>query len=162
MKKVILSIGFMLTAFVGFSQQVTHTVTIDLQNVLEVDEGDEAASQTIAFSEIEDYENGKEGAEAVSFAFASNLAWTVTVKAATAEFAYTGSATGATTVMPADVLSVAPDGTTFQTLTTTDANFATGAAGATNTINATYKANPGYSYAEGSYVMDVNYTITQN
>jgi hypothetical protein len=160
MKKVILSIAFMLTAFVGFSQDVTHTVTIDLQNVMEIEPGDETATETLTFDAIEDYEDGVSSAAAKSFTFASNLDWTVDVKAAAANFTYTGSATTGNT-MPASVLSVAPDGTTFQTLTTTYAAFDSGTAGADKTVNATYKANPGYLYAEGSYEMDVHYTITQ-
>ncbi|SOE20477.1 hypothetical protein SAMN06298216_0967 [Spirosomataceae bacterium TFI 002] len=160
MKKVILSIGFMLTAFVGFSQQVTHTVTIDLANVLEVTEGT-TASQTLAFDAIADYEDGVVSESASTFTFSSNLDWTVNVKAASALFAYTGDASGATTEMPASVLEVSPDGTAFIALSTTDQTFETGTAGADKIVGATYKADPGYAYAEGSYEIDVQYTITQ-
>jgi len=104
----------------------------------------------------------------------SNKNFNVTVKASTAHFSVTsGSGAATTSTMPAAVLDVkvSANGTGgsiagtyagYTDLSTTASNIITnGSYGGNQTFSVMYKAQPGFSYAAGTYSIDVVYTATQ-
>lgn len=164
MKKVILSFAFALVAMAGYSQsdEFTHTVTLTLTDVFEIEKTTASTDDlTFTFSDGDDYENGVENTSAAELQVRSNKDWQVNVKADAANFTPAGSGS---TSMPASVIEVKESSaTSYLTLSTTDQQLTTGSAGgysAANTFSVDYNADPGFSYAADTYTMDVVYTVS--
>lgn len=124
MKKVILSIGFALLGISAMAQSsnsnnsnasavsvsTSHNVTLNLKNVAEVRFNPAVAQQTtFEFDDADKLENGlTTDGIAAELQVRSNKNWSMSVKAATPEFAYVGDGVSGTDViaMPASVLGV--------------------------------------------------------
>lgn len=186
MKKVI----FLAIAAFGFtfaqgqalaapSVNTIHT-TINLANVLEMQlktyDGDLTdAPMSASFNNEDDYEAGviltqPEGTNYMPFWVASNRDYNVSVKAAAANFTYSGSATD-DNVMPCSILSwssnagntggTAPSG--WHVLTTSNATVLTEGEEGDDSHGFTMQllANPGFDYTGGTYQLNVVVTATQ-
>lgn len=137
----------------------THTVTYTINNILELDFDNTTQNLAFTFATANDFETGKTNASAAGLRVRSNKAWTVSVKANSANFAAT---TGGDANVTANKLSVKKTGTaTLLPLTTTDQTLATGAKGGfgANTFLIDYFANPGY-ISPATYTLGVTFTVT--
>lgn len=166
MKKVILSFALALIATAGFSQasnEFSHTVTLTLTDVFEIEKTSESADNlSFTFDDGDDYTDGLTNSAAAEIQVRSNKDWQVNVKADAANFA--NATTANTATMPASVLSVKESSATaYLTLSTTDQQIKTGSAGgfiAANTFSVDYQANPGFTYPADTYTIDVVYTVS--
>lgn len=167
MKRLILSFAFALVAFVGFSQappaaDVAHTVTLNIQSVMEIEEDTTTGAttdETFTFSSVEDLNNGKESENAKKILLHSNKNWKVQVRAASENFSFTPAETGVTYDLACGNLSVKEGTSEYQALTTTAADIKTGSRGKT-TLEVKYKADPGFEAPAGTYTLDVEYSIS--
>ena len=161
MKKILrLSIVFLICSINGFGQITTrtHTVNYAVNSILELDFDVTATNLAFTFATANDFELGKTNASAAGFRVRSNKAWTVSVKANTANFTFT---TGGEAVL-ANKLSVKRNGaSSFIALNTSDQTLTTGVKGgySSNTFQIDYFANPGY-VAPATYSMGVTFTVT--
>ena len=128
---------------------------------------------TLPFSTVADFANGIESTDQ-QLEVSSNLGFYVDVKANAANFTYTGSSTTNNT-MPVNTLGLmvtanntggsiqAPfSSAAYASITSADQTFLSGCSVGTNQAFAIkYKATPGFSYAGGTYTVNVIYTATQ-
>ena len=162
MKKLVATVAMCLSILFNVSAQgttKTHTVTYTINNILELDFDNTTQNLAFTFATANDFETGKTNASAAGLRVRSNKAWTVSVKANTANFAATA---GGDANVTANKLSIRKNGTTtFIPLTTADQSLATGAKGGfgTNTFLIDYFANPGY-IAPATYTLGVTFTVT--
>jgi hypothetical protein len=127
---------------------------------------------SLPFTTATNYANGKTST-AQTMQVVSNKAFNVTVKAASANFSYSGSTSPAPSmpvngILKLKVSSNATGGTiaapfsAFATLTASNQNLITnGAIGTNQLFSVKYKAAPGFDYPAGIYSVDVIYTATQ-
>ena len=156
MKKIILSAAILIAGFSAANAQATASQAVTLTLVNSISITLSAATSSFSFANTADFEAGLTNTSAATATVKSNRPWSVTVKAATANF--TGSVV---TPMPASVLGVRLTGpAAFVPLSTTAAAFTSGAKGS-NTFTVDYNANPGFIYDAGTYNMSVVYTATQ-
>ena len=162
MKKILYLMAISLILSLNVSAQTTnktHTVTLAINNILELDFDNTAQSLGFTFATATDFESGKSNLSAAGLRVRSNKPWTVSVKANSANFATTS---GGDANVLANTLSVRKNGTTSNIgLTTTDQTLATGARGGfpTNTFLIDYVANPGY-ISPATYTLGVTFTVT--
>ena len=167
MKKLLLSLVAIVGLTIAANAQSTATdsknenITVELKDAVELTLTSNANGNAFLFDNVDEYENGLTNLNASTLKVRSNKAWKIDVKANSANF--TGG--DATTPMPASVLSVGIGNQNFLPLSTTAQDLKTGPRG-TNTVagnffNVDYKANPGFNYSAGVYVMNVVYTLTQ-
>ena len=162
MKKILFAIalGFMISSKVSAQTNTkAHTVTLAINNILELDFDNTAQTLGFTFATATDFESGKTNLSAAGLRVRSNKPWTVSVKANTANFAATA---GGDANVGANTLSVRKNGTTSNiALSTTDQSLATGARGGfgTNTFQIDYIANPGY-ISPATYTLGVIFTVT--
>ena len=155
MKKIILSAAILIAGFSAANAQLTANQAVSLTLVNSISITLSAATSSFSFANTADFESGLTNNAAAMATVKSNRPWTVTVKAATANF------TGAVvTPMPASVLGVRLAGGSFAPLTLAGATFTTGAKGSSN-FTVDYSATPGFIYDAGSYTLSVVYTATQ-
>lgn len=153
----VLAIASYLFGNAQSSASVSQTITLNLQNQIDISVVNGTATGTsFTFSSTNDYASGLTNTNASSFQVRSNRAWAVTVAAGAANFT-----SAATTVMPANRLSVRLNGgATFGALSTTGASLTSGSRGI-NSFAVDYNANPGFNYDAGTYTLSVVYTATQ-
>lgn len=162
MKKILFALSIGMLASFGVQAQATtktHTVTLSINNILELDFDNTTQTLGFTFATATDFESGKTNLSAAGLRVRSNKAWTVSVKANTANFAAT---VGGDANVAASTLSVRKNGTTANVaLTAADQTLATGAKGGfgTNTFLIDYIANPGY-IAPATYTLGVTFTVT--
>jgi hypothetical protein len=161
MKKFTLSALAIFTVIVVNAQLAApvtqnQTVTLNLQNKIEIAIEGTPSGTSFTFASAADYSSGLINIEASEFRVKSNQDFAITVKANTANFTST-----AATSMPSTVLSVRESGTTtFTSLTTSSAPLKTDTRG-NKTFKVDYKADPQYNYDAGAYSLVVVYTATQ-
>lgn len=161
MKKLTLLVLALSGAAVVSAQTVTsstnQTVTLTLQNKIDIAVEGTPTGNSFTFSSAADYSTGIENLNASSFRVRSNQAFAVTVESAAANFT-----SSAATTMPSTVLGVRLNGSTgaYSSLSTTAASLTTGSRG-NSTFAVDYKADPGFNYDAGSYTLSVVYTATQ-
>lgn len=172
MKKVILSIGLMLTAFVGFSQtiepvvtttnELEHAVTIELKDVLELRARGEDGIKDVAFvfETAANYEDGMTENNFNRFELLSTKDWKVQVNTDAAAFTNSNSENEST--MPASVLSVRVAGGEYFALSEIAADLTSGTKGgfAANRFAVSYRANPGFDYEADTYSINVVFTAS--
>ncbi|HEX8333561.1 MAG TPA: hypothetical protein VF622_13120 [Segetibacter sp.] len=161
MKKLIFSLlaiaGFYVSGNAQATSSANHTVSLALQNQIEVTFTAGAAGPTMTFSTADNYTNGVTADNAATLQVRSNKAYNVSVKAAAANF--TGPAGN---TMPASVLQVKESAqTTYVALSSTDQGLLSNQARGTNSFGVSYKATPGFAYDGGTYTLNVVYTATQ-
>lgn len=119
------------------------------------------SSPVITFNNSQ-YSNGYTVSGFNTFNIKSNVPWRLSVASATPYFGASG--TGASSNMPASVISVAKSGQSFVSLTTTPQTLATGNRGSAakpgNSFNMDFQANPGYNFGPGIYTLTLLYTLT--
>lgn len=162
MKRFILTAAFAIAATFNSVGQITtktHNVTYTINNILELDFDNTTQNLGFTFATATDFESGKTNVSAAGLRVRSNKAWTVSVKANTANFAAT---VGGDANVTSNKLSVKKSGTaTFLPLSITDQTLATGTKGGfgTNTFQIDYFANPGY-ISPATYTLGVTYTVS--
>jgi hypothetical protein len=162
MKKIL----FVLVLVIACSQNIlaqlnskTHTVTLSINNILELDFDNTTQVLGFTFANAADFESGKTNLSAAGLRVRSNKPWTVSVKANTANFATSGGGDGN---VLSSTLSVRKNGTTSAiALSTTDQALATGDRGGfgANTFQIDYIANPGY-VTPATYTLGITFTVT--
>jgi hypothetical protein len=162
MKKII----FVIALLLAYSQSVqaqlttkTHTVTLSINNILELDFDNTTQVLGFTFANAADFESGKTNLSAAGLRVRSNKPWTVSVKANTANFATTSGGDGN---VLSSTLSVRKNGgTSAIALSTTDQALATGDRGGfgANTFQIDYIANPGY-VTPATYSLGITFTVT--
>jgi hypothetical protein len=162
MKKIL----FVLLLMAACSQNIlaqlnskTHTVTLSINNILELDFDNTTQVLGFTFANAADFESGKTNLSAAGLRVRSNKPWTVSVKANTANF---GTSVGGDANVSAGTLSVRKNGgTSAIVLTTTDQALATGDRGGfgANTFLIDYLANPGY-VTPATYTLGITFTVT--
>ncbi|MCP9767243.1 hypothetical protein EGI22_04925 [Lacihabitans sp. LS3-19] len=162
MKNALLLIAIYIVFVLPTSAQnttKTHTVTLAINNILELDFDNSAQNLGFTFATATDFESGKTNLSAAGLRVRSNKPWTVSVKANTVNFSATA---GGDANVPASSLSVRKNGTTANiALTTSDQSLATGNRGGfgVNTFSIDYLANPGY-ISPATYSLGVTFTVT--
>ncbi|MBP6411693.1 MAG: hypothetical protein KA313_11375 [Pseudarcicella sp.] len=162
MKKLLFTIAFGILLGMNTNAQSTtktHTVTLAINNILELDFDNTTQNLGFTFATATDFESGKTNLSAAGLRVRSNKPWTVSVKANTVNFATTA---GGDANVPASALAVRKNGTTANvSLTTTDQSLATGSRGGfgSNTFLIDYVANPGY-ISPATYTLGVTFTVT--
>jgi hypothetical protein len=161
MKKLIFSLltltGFYVSANAQATSSTNHTVSLALQNQLEIVFTSGATGPTMTFSTADNYTNGVTADNAATLQVKSNKAYNVSVKAAAANFTSTSA-----TTMPASVLAVKESAqATYVTLSSSDQGLLSNQVRGTNSFNVSYKATPGFAYDGGTYTLNVVYTATQ-
>ena len=121
-------------------------------------------SGTVTFADANDYSSGQSISDYAQIAIKSNVNWSVSFSAQSANF--TPMSSGASNNMPSSILSLRRDGmSTFNTLTTSSKSLKTGNRGnaskSGNTFNVDMKFDPGFGYAGGVYNIGILYTLTQ-
>lgn len=121
-------------------------------------------SGTVTFANANDYSSGQSINNYAQIAIKSNVNWSVSFSAQSANF--TPMSSGASNNMPSSILSLRRNGTsTFSTLATSSKSLKTGnrgdAAKSGNTFNVDMKFDPGFGYAGGVYNIGILYTLTQ-
>lgn len=156
----LISLSLMVSCKVSAQSTIkTHTVTLAINNILELDFDNTAQTLGFTFATANDFESGKTNLLAAGLRVRSNKPWTVSVKANTANFAAT---VGGDANVAANTLAVRKNGTTTNiALTTTDQTLATGSKGGfgPNTFMIDYIANPGY-ISPATYTLGVTFTVT--
>jgi hypothetical protein len=148
--------GVVIANAQAVTSSANQTVTLTLQNKIEIAVEGSPTGNSFTFDEASDYTTGLTNTSASTFRVKSNQNYAVTVASSTANFSST-----AATSMPASTLGVRlTGGTTFTTLSTTAAALTTGSRG-NNTFSIDYNANPGFDYDAGTYTLVVVYTATQ-
>jgi hypothetical protein len=159
-----LTLGATFTAFAGTQQTVTFTATVP--NVLELQTTSNSAGITLTAADFTSADSiTTQAAAAHALSVRSNRAWIVSAKSGTANFTFTPSIAGDTRTKPASDLNVRKAGGTYQALSTTNVQVATGGAGGVSTPGNSFSID--YKLATditvdppGSYVLDVVYTLT--
>jgi hypothetical protein len=151
-------------AFAGSSENVT--LTVNVPSVLEL----ATSSNTVSITNTSaDYVSADAitttAAAAHQLTVRSNRAWDISVKSATANFAFTPSTAGDTRTKPASDAQVRKASGTYAALTTTNATLATGTPGGVshsgNTFAVDYKVATDITLdPPGAYALDVVYTLT--
>lgn len=164
MKKLYIGAFLVLSSFMSYGQSLNHTdeVSLTLTDIAELRfKPGETAITTYNFDSGEDYENSVRSADAAILQVRANTDWMVTVKAGSANFAYSGSEIPAPQ-MPSTVLRIRNNPDPRIVLNTTDSPIATGTAGPwdDNQINLRYIARPRFEYPAGTYTIPVIYTVT--
>lgn len=130
------------------------------------------ATVNLGFSTVNHYANGVMSADQ-QLSVSSNTNFTVAVKAAAANFTYTGTVSPAPAMPVSGVLRlmVSANGTGgsivspfsgYATLSSANQNLInTGVAGNAKLFSIKYKATPGFTYPAGTYAVNIVYTITQ-
>lgn len=110
------------------------------------------------FTDPNEFQNGIESIGDVELRVKSNRPYNVVVRSATANFS-----SSTATVMPVSgVLSIKPEGSsTYIGLTSTDQNLLLNQSRGNTKFDITYKAIPGFNYADGIYTVSIVYTATQ-
>lgn len=162
MKKIV----FVIALLLAYSQSVqaqlttkTHTVTLSINNILELDFDNTTQVLGFTFANAADFESGKTNLSAAGLRVRSNKPWTVSVKANTANFAASSGGDGN---VLSSTLSVRKNGgTSAIALSTTDQALATGDRGGfgANTFLIDYIANPGY-VTPATYTLGITFTVT--
>jgi hypothetical protein len=155
---LVLAIGaVVVTNAQAVSNSTNQTVTLTLQNKIDIAVEGTPSGNTFTFSSAADYSTGITNLNASTFRVRSNQNFAVTVASATANFS-----SSATTTMPSSTLGVRLNGSSgsFSTLSTSAASLTTGSRG-NSTFSVDYNANPGYDYDAGTYTISVVYTATQ-
>lgn len=168
MKKLLVSLIAVAGLTGAANAQTTNTasknedVKIELKDVVELTLTSNAGATgtSFLFDDVDKYENGLTQASASTLKVRSNKDWQIKVEAAADNFTSTSA-----TVMPCSVLKVGYKNATYTALTKAGAVLATGTRGSTaapsNTFDIGYQATPGFSYNEGTYQLNVVYTLTQ-
>lgn len=162
MKKLLIILTFGLFVSLNIQAQATtktHTVTLSINNILELDFDNTTQNLGFTFATAADFESGKTNLSAAGLRVRSNKPWTVSVKANTANFATT---VGGDANVAASTLTVRKNGTSTNVpLSATDQSLATGARGGfgTNTFLIDYIANPGY-ISPATYTLGITFTVT--
>ena len=162
MKKILILIFIGFVDFPDLKAQVnskTHTVTLAINNILELDFDNTTQVLGFTFSAAADFETGKTNLSAAGLRVRSNKPWTVSVKANTANFA---ASAGGDANVSAATLFIRKNGTTTDIpLSTTDQTLATGPRGGfgLNTFLVDYIAKPGY-ITPATYTLGVTFTVT--
>ena len=155
-----IAIGCLLASNVfGQNTVKTQTVTLSINNILELDFDNTTQNLGFTFVTAADFEDGKTNLSAAGLKVRSNKAWNVSVKANTANFVTSG--TGDLNVA-ASTLSVRKNGsTTAIPLSTSDQTLTSGGKGGfgLNTFQIDYIAKPGY-ISPAVYTLGVTFTVT--
>ncbi len=122
-----------------------------------------ALAGTTSISTSTEYTNGKAIDNYASVVVKSNMLWIITLTAQSANFS--AQTAGASTNMPASVLSLRKDGaSSYSTMSTTAKTLNTGGRGNCsypgNSFNVDAYFNPGFSYNSGLYTIGVLYTLS--
>ncbi len=177
MKALFLSAAIALASMSCFAQASDHAtvhVGLLLTNVIDIDPPVQAMGAI--FDDAHDYWHGEDlrdihGHLDADFHVSSNRNFNVTIKSASATFAYLGTGTG-NNVMPCSVLKYhlqsnltgGTNGTPFfwNALTVAPAPLINnGHAGGNKQFSVRFRAEPGWSYTGGLYGLDVILTATQ-
>lgn len=163
MKTIIQTLGFICLLGIGsaFSQNVTHTITCELQNIAEI-RFKPGAPEVVnyEFSTIDHYENNVASNNGANLQVASNKDWIINVKAGSDKFTYAGPHDDPN--MPSTVLKIRNRPASRINLTDSDTEIAEGAPGGftANEVQLRYIAVPGFNYPNGTYTIEVIYTLT--
>ena len=174
MKKIFLSafavIGMSMAANAqNASATATQSVSLTLANGISLTFTGSGTSTggavTLPFSTVSDYANGVTST-AQQLEVQSNLDFDVAVKANATNFTYAGTYTTGTTMPVSGVLKLKKStASSYITLSTSDQTFTTGPLGPNtvsgNTFNIARQFTPGWSYAGGTYRLNVIYTASQ-
>ncbi len=181
MKKIILATILLVSAASVKAQTTgtaTQTVKLNLSDVIDItftaNNNATGAAVNFTFANVSDYTNGKQSSD-YQIKVRSNKKFNVTVKANSAHFTYSGSASPAPSMPVSSVLSmmiaanqtggsqVSPFSSgSFGSITSSAQNMLTNCnLGNNQWFNVKYKANPGFNYPGGTYTVDVVYTATQ-
>nr|MBP6619818.1 hypothetical protein [Leadbetterella sp.] len=90
MKKILFVIALLVASSQSIQAQLTtktHTVTLSINNILELDFDNTTQVLGFTFANAADFESGKTNLSAAGLRVRSNKPWTVSVKANTANFA---------------------------------------------------------------------------
>ncbi len=151
-------------ASAGTEQTVTFTAVVP--SVLELTTSTNAAGVTITSG---DYTTSSdisiEAAAAHELSVRANRAWLITAKSGAATFSFTPAQVGETRSKPASDLEVRKANGTYQALSTTGVNLASGSAGSPtdsgNTFSVDYKFLSNITVdPAGTYTLDTIYTLT--
>ena len=157
MFSLIAIVGSYVSVNAQATSSVNHTVTLSLQNQIEIAFATGSTGPTMSFTTADHYTNGVTADNASTFTVKSNKAYNISVKAAAASFTST-----AATTMPAGVLAVKESTqAAYVTLSTTNQDILSNQARGTGSFGVSYKATPGFAYDGGSYTLNVVYTATQ-
>ena len=160
-KKLILTLFLSVILINAWSHSTSRsqTITLTINNILELDFDNTAPNLGFTFNNATAFENGITNNSAAGFRVRSNKNWIVNVKANSANFSATS---GGDANVGAGTLRIRKNGTTSSFgLTTTDQPLANGNKGGfgANTFKIDYIANPGY-ISPATYSLNVTFTVT--
>ncbi|MBS1781391.1 MAG: hypothetical protein JST70_18840 [Bacteroidetes bacterium] len=160
------------------SSSASQTTRLNLSDAIEITftgTGNATGSDVnMNFSTVNDYANGVTSGDQ-EMVVRSNKNFSVSVKANSSQFTYTGSASPAPHMSVASVLNikVSANGTggsvrnPFSTTSFTNVNpgdrtiISNGTRGGNQTFSIKYMADPGFDFPAGTYTTDVVFTATQ-
>src|SRR3954469_1086470 len=154
-----LTLNAAFNSFAGTAQTVTFTTVVP--NVLELQTTSNSAGITLTAADFTSADAiTTQAAAAHDLAVRSNRAWIVSAKSGAANFTFTPAIAGDTRTKPASDLNIRKAGGTYQALSTTNVQVATGSAGGVSTPGNSFSVD--YRLATninvdppGSYVLDV-------
>lgn len=140
------------------NSNASHSVTLNLNNVIELLFTNGGSGITMNFITADQYQNGVIVDNAAQIRIRSNKSYNVAVKSAAATFSST-----APTVMPvSNILWVKESNqTTYVNMSNVDQSLLSNQSRGSNTFDVSYKATPGFNYTDGTYLVSVIYTATQ-
>lgn len=118
-----------------------------------------SSGASVSFDDVNDYANGLIMSNFATITLKSNVLWLVNV--ATNATYFTALSNGASTTMPASILSYKlSTGSSYIPLSTTSQTLKTGGRGSGQSFNVDVKFNPGFGYPGGLYSIGLVYTLT--
>ena len=162
---ILLGLGFMCIQGIFAQGSVTHTVTLQLENVssIRLKPGTEEHT-SLVFADPDDYKKGVEQSLAAVYQVRTNRPWVVNVKSSTENFEYSGQDSQPKD-MPSTVLNFRKSNSNnmnYTPLSTSAVLIAQGKQGGyeLNEFGVDYKADPGFKYTYGDYSIEVVYTVS--
>ena len=150
--------GLCLNSSAQTTANASHTVSLTLNNTIDISFISGGSGINMAFNNANDYQNGVIAVNAASMRVRSNKNFNVTVKTASANF----SSSTATLMPVQNVLWVKEiNQSSFVNMSNTDQSLLTNQSRGIKIFGVTYKATPGFNYDGGTYTVTVIYTATQ-
>lgn len=140
------------------NSNASHTITLNLSNAIELLFTNGGSGVNMNFTTADNYQNGITADNAAQIRVRSNKSYNVTVKSTATSF----SSSSATVMPVSNVLWVKESNqTTYVNMSNVDQDLITNQSRGSNTFDVSYKATPGFSYTDGTYIVSVIYTATQ-
>ncbi len=147
-----------LSAQQASNSSASHTVSLTLNNTIDISFISGGSGINMAFNNANDYQNGVIANNAANIRVRSNKNFNISVKSASAYF----SSSTATQMPVQNVLWVKEiNQSSFVNMSNTDQGILSNQSRGIKDFGVTYKATPGFNYDGGTYTVTVIYTATQ-